>query len=178
MLLIFRNFLFGIAFCLFVTTFLSCGQSPITKTVPKLNYDSTVVSLLQKVGDLTDELKLIEHDEFMTVYNNPLDYFEDASGFIANKDHLFQEKAIAIFSMRNLPIKKYIGFCAGCKELYDQKRLEQPLFEIATSANFGEPSPIIKNSDDDEVKKFLGLVYTDSAISEKYKAYLKELASQ
>lgn len=171
-------FIWWLTVCLLIATLLSCEQTPPHKKITKVNYDSVVVGLLQKVGDLTDQLKLIDHEEFISVYNDPLVYFDDASRFVADNNHSFQEKAIAIFSMRNLPLKKYIEFCTHCKELSDQKIIEQSLFEIATSASFEESSPIIKNWNNEDVKKFLNSVYTDKNITGKYKDYIKELTSK
>ncbi len=159
------------------------NSSGVTKIfVPKDNsvlFNDRILKTENTVVDLTAASDLLNVKLFITVFTNPEPYIPDVTGFIADSKYSKQEKCIAIYSMAELDVNKYVEFANEGYHLFKNGKIEEDLLGqiIGTEEGILIYPCLVKNYENKKVRDLLTLIKNDKLLSGNLKQNIEYLLS-
>lgn len=138
-----------------------------------ISFNDRVTKTRQFVTDLTDPSAVFETPDFVTVYENPLAYKEDAIKYLAEQGHTEDEKCIAIYSMTKLELDDYIEFAEQCYTLFRKRQISEDLLASTIIYPFTNKQNFQTHRHNAGVKKLIDKIKKDETISYNFRRNLE-----
>jgi len=179
-----------VIFCINYGVNHSCSASPsiaqknendklmaVDSNYKKVRYDTTILLIEKKASNNVSWDELFEIKEFVNLYEHSVFYTVDAINFLKQKEFTAIQKRICINTMQRSNLEDYIRFCKECKFLYDSNSISEDILKWVIIPNFSKTHVIVRNYENEAVKKFLNDIRNDSKISAELKRDVKNILS-
>jgi hypothetical protein len=143
----------------------------------KVNFDTTILLIDRKCEKCESWDALFYFKDFNNIYEHGTLYLADALSFLSNERYNDKQKKICICSMQRAALKDYIEIVNKCKKLFDEGKMPEDILAWAVAPNFSNKYLIVRNYNDDSVKKLLNKIYLDKKTSQQLKETIEEILS-
>ncbi len=141
----------------------------------KFDYDSIILSAEKRTVGGVDASAAFDDTGFIILHKNSLFFTQNAINFLDSKRYTNQQKIISIICMEDLPLSDYVKFCYTCKTLFDNRKIDESLLNLAFTDALGKTALIVKNFDNNEVITLLDDVLDDPAVSIIFKDEIRDI---
>lgn len=138
-------------------------------------FNNKILEIEKKVIDLTSPSDLFMIQDFVTIYDHPLQYKKDALKFISQSGTTGQQKTIAVYSMYSLSYQDYLDIIKILHSLFLKEEIKIDLLERAISYPFSEVHPITSNYEDEDVQKLLNKIKNTKGITDQFRSSIDNI---
>lgn len=141
----------------------------------RARYFVLISSLHRRVVDLTSPSSLFGFEEFIELYENPLNDFPYAIDLIRDPAVDSIEKQIAIYSMTRLPTECYVRLVEECYRGYRDGRVSGWVLRGAIIHDFGRRRAFVDHADRDDAQNLIRRMLGDESLPAEVRKSLRSI---
>ncbi len=161
-----------ISVCCLIANSIYAVQTNNNQSERNLDFERRINTIHSKVVDLTDIFVLHNVKEFNEVYLAPTKFEATALSYIQSKVS-FENKIIAVCSMTQLPMNKYIGILNSYFELFKKNKIDEQLLYRCFFNEFDVNYRLAKAYKNPSVRLLLTKMLNDKVLSKEFKKDVK-----
>jgi hypothetical protein len=141
------------------------------------DYRTEIVSIRQKVVDLSAASDLLGVAHFVALYEDPRNSISNALCFLEDPSNSDETKMVVVYSLQKLPLDEYVVFEAKLLDMSRAQQFSSKLFNQAIFPGLEWSIKLQRNYQAPEVKALLNSIAQSSLVNEHNKSYISDILS-